>query len=85
MDSIHPLRAYRESRSPKLSVRELARKLGKSSAAVSRWETGKRKPNVDEIARISAKTGIPPEKLRPDLAHLFSARPRTKAARARAA
>jgi transcriptional regulator with XRE-family HTH domain len=74
MDSIHPLRAYREGHSPKLTVRDLARKLGKSSAAVSRWETGKRRPQVDEVPAISAKTGIPPEKLRPDLAHLFARR-----------
>jgi transcriptional regulator with XRE-family HTH domain len=83
MDSIHPLRAYRENHSPKLTVRELARRLGKSSAAVSRWETGKRKPDIGELVGISTATGIPPEKLRPDLASVLG-RPRARPARAAA-
>lgn len=72
MDQIHPLRAYRERQDPPLSQEQLADKLGTSKASVSRWETGERKPEVELVPDISAKTGIPPAELRPDLAALFA-------------
>lgn len=72
MESIHPLKSYRESQSPPLSQEQMAALLGVSKASVSRWETGERKPEQALVPRISAKTGIHPAKLRPDLAGLFS-------------
>lgn len=73
MDDIHPLRAFRERQTPPLSQAALADLLNTTKASVSRWETGKRKPEVELVPSISEKTGIPPGKLRPDLAHLFGA------------
>lgn len=61
----HPLTLYREREG--LGVREFARLLGVSSAAVSRWESGKRSPEPAYVRSISQKTGIPPLELRPDL------------------
>lgn len=84
MDTIHPLRAYRERREPTLTQEQLANFLGVSKASVSRWETGKRKLDEENLlAAISAKTGIPAAKLRPDLAAMFkSAKPRRRPRRA---
>ena len=38
---------------------------------VARWETGIRKIGAEKLSDISAKTGIPRGKLRPDLAALM--------------
>lgn len=73
MDSLHPLRAYRERQDPPLTQEQLAGQLGVSKASVSRWETGERKPEQELVPVISRKTGIPPEELRPDLAFMFAA------------
>ena len=74
MESIHPLRAYRERHQPPLTQEQLAGQLGVSKASVSRWETGERKLELDLLPDISSKTGIPPAKLRPDLAEMFGRR-----------
>lgn len=76
MDSIHPLRAYRERHTPPLTQEQLAEQLGTSKASVSRWETGERKPEPEELLNIAKKTGIAPGALRPDLARIFQMRPR---------
>jgi transcriptional regulator with XRE-family HTH domain len=70
MESIHPLKAFRELR--QLSPADLARLLEVSPAAVSRWESGER--NVDRrlLPKITEKTGISAKELRPDLAELMS-------------
>jgi transcriptional regulator with XRE-family HTH domain len=71
MAQIHPLRAYRERHDPPLSRSQLAKYLGVTAAAVSRWEAGLRKPEEDTLRTIMRKTGIPARDLRPDLAKLL--------------
>ncbi len=50
------LRAYREAR--RLSLRELARRLGISPSAVSQIETGKSRPSVSTLYAIVTELGI---------------------------
>jgi transcriptional regulator with XRE-family HTH domain len=71
MKQVHPLRAYRERQDPPLNRRQLADLLGVSTASVSRWEAGERKPDEEVLLRIVKKTGIPASVLRPDLAELL--------------
>jgi transcriptional regulator with XRE-family HTH domain len=68
--SEHPLKTYRTAEG--LTQAGLAAKLGVTDVTVSRWETGARKIELDLIASISEKTGIPKSALRPDLAAMFS-------------
>lgn len=89
MEHLHPLRAFREAQDPPLSQEQLAALLGVSRVTVTRWESGARKPEPEELPAISKKTGIPAAKLRPDLAELFVSperggpgRPRAASARA---
>jgi transcriptional regulator with XRE-family HTH domain len=72
MEQIHPLRAFREKQVPPLSQEQLADLLGVSRVTVNRWESGARKPEPEELPGISAKTGISPAELRPDLAVLLN-------------
>lgn len=53
-----------------ISQRAIARLLGVSDAAVSKWLAG-RIP-VDRVASVAAVTGIPAAELRPDLAATFA-------------
>lgn len=55
------LKAYREQR--ELSVKGLADELGVSAAAISRWETGERRPHKKYVPIISELTGVPPLEL----------------------
>jgi len=71
MQSIHPLRSYRENHDPKLSQAALAEKLGVNRLTVVRWETGARKIDRSKLSNVASKTGIPKSKLRPDLAELM--------------
>jgi transcriptional regulator with XRE-family HTH domain len=59
------LALYRQALS--LSRAELARRIKTSRANVTRWENGTRKPSPDKLKDIEAVTGIPRQKLRPDL------------------
>ncbi|MFC7343336.1 Scr1 family TA system antitoxin-like transcriptional regulator [Saccharopolyspora griseoalba] len=52
-----------------ISVRELARQLGASHAAVSRWETGARSPKPVDVAAYLARIDAPAE-LRAELVEL---------------
>jgi transcriptional regulator with XRE-family HTH domain len=55
----NPLRRWRDSQPPEGWNRSvLARRLGVSPMAVGNWETGKRKPMVDAVAKIEELTGI---------------------------
>lgn len=78
MENVHPLRAYRERQDPPINRRELAELLGVTTAAVSRWEAGERKPGYNQLVKIMEKTGIPARELRPDFAELM--RPQIEAA-----
>jgi transcriptional regulator with XRE-family HTH domain len=65
----HPIKSYRDL--GKLSQQGLADRLGVTKATVSRWEAHKRKISPAILSQISARTGIPPQKLRADLAALM--------------
>lgn len=71
MECIHPLKAYRRRHDPPLSKSQLAKRLGVSRVAVSRYESGSRKPDLKLLAKFTAETGISAEELRPDLAELM--------------
>lgn len=64
----HPLKTFREKHSPVMSQTDLARLLGVSRGYVLRLENGERQPGLKLLPVIEEKTGIPPKKLRPDLA-----------------
>lgn len=42
----------------KLSTRELGNKIGCSHIAISRWERGIKKPNVDNLIALSCYFGV---------------------------
>ena len=65
----HPLTIWRESQ--RLTHSEFADMVGVNRVTVSRWESGARLIDVTFLSAVAAATGIPPEKLRPDLAALF--------------
>ena len=71
MDHVHPLRAFRDSHSPRLTQGALAKVLGVSRETVARWETGARDIDIDRLPDIERATGIPAAVLRPELAAMF--------------
>jgi transcriptional regulator with XRE-family HTH domain len=71
MESIHPLKAFRESQDPPLSQQQLADLVGVDRVTVTRWESGSRKIEAERLPVIAEKTGIAPSDLRPDLADLM--------------
>lgn len=66
MSNIHPIKAYRESQTPKISQEALGRRIGVTRFTVMRWEEGS---PIDEsrLPDVTRETGIPAKKLRPDL------------------
>lgn len=71
MESIHPLKIFRERQTPPLTQEQLADVLGVSKAAVSRWEAGARRIDDELLPKVSEVTGIPRTELRPDLVRLL--------------
>jgi len=71
MKIAHPLKTYRQKQTPPLSQEQLAKLLNVSRVTVTRWESGARKIDDGKLPIVSAKTGIPRTKLRPDLAALM--------------
>ena len=71
MESIHPLKAFREKQEPPLSQGGLAVLLGVERETVTRWESGARKVSNQKLSDISQRTGIPKRVLRPDLAEIM--------------
>lgn len=67
----HPLTVFRERQDPPLRQSELAKRLRVSRATVSRWESGKRQPEEEQLQVIHEKTGIAPSEIRPRLARLM--------------
>lgn len=67
MNDDNPLRTFRAAQSPPWSQLELASVLGVSGVTISRWETGERKVAPKRLPIIQARTGIEPQKLRPDV------------------
>ena len=68
--SQHPITAYREAAG--LSPKQFAAKIGVSRPTVSRWESGNRKPDREQVEKITKETGIPASALRPDWAELLT-------------
>lgn len=66
MQEVHPLRAYREKRS--LTQSALALDLSVARETIARWENGTRKIDISILGHVASVTGIPANKLRPDLA-----------------
>ncbi|HLH92097.1 MAG TPA: helix-turn-helix transcriptional regulator [Xanthobacteraceae bacterium] len=66
------LKDWREQQNPPLTQSQAARRIGVSRAAWSRWEAGRRKVQGDLVPKVAKKTGIPKERLRPDLVELLS-------------
>lgn len=71
METVHPLKTYRNNQDPPLSQEQLADQLGVARTTVARWETGTRKVDTEKLSDIAEKTGIAPADLRPDLAELL--------------
>lgn len=71
METVHPLRAFRDEQKPRLTQRELAALLGVRRTTVARWETKARKIDRERLLKVSEVTGIAPALLRPDLAELM--------------
>ena len=66
MDAIHPIRAYRERQTPRLSQQQLGEKIGVTRFTIMRWEGGS--PIDDErLDDVVRETGIPAKELKPDL------------------
>jgi DNA-binding XRE family transcriptional regulator len=66
---IHPLRKWRLEN--KKTRDDLAAAVGVSGVTITRWENGARRIPDGKLPVVSAKTGIPRTKLRPDLAALM--------------
>lgn len=63
----HPLREWRKSQTPPLTIEKLAGELNVEPATLSRWETWKRTPSAHDLRRIWEITGIPmQEMVRPE-------------------
>lgn len=73
MAELHPLETYRNNHEPPLSRADLAEMLGVKRATVHRWETHKRKIDLDLLPTVSEITGISQIELRPDLARHMEA------------
>jgi transcriptional regulator with XRE-family HTH domain len=67
----HLIRHYRMAHG--VTLDDLARRIKRSKTALHKMETDKQMIPVDLLPKIAAETGIPPAKLRPDLAKLMEA------------
>lgn len=71
MDDTHPIRAWRHRQEPPVRLRELADRIGTSTANLSRIENAGQPVSEDLLRPLCAATGLPAAILRPDLAVLF--------------
>jgi transcriptional regulator with XRE-family HTH domain len=67
-DSDSALRQWRRRQEPRVSLADLADRLGTTKATLSRLETGEMEMTVPWARRINAETGIPMRDLLPALA-----------------
>jgi transcriptional regulator with XRE-family HTH domain len=65
---MHPFEVYRRRQEPPMTQSALAGRLGVTRAYISLVEAGKRRISVDLMVSAAVRLGIPPSKLRPDLA-----------------
>ena len=56
LDGISPIRAWREFKN--IKMKDLAEKVGVSSAFLSQIETGKRNPTIDTLKKIAENMGV---------------------------
>jgi transcriptional regulator with XRE-family HTH domain len=47
-----------ENTEPKVSAAKFARDLGVSPSLVTHWKKGTRKPGIDQLRKLSKRTGI---------------------------
>lgn len=73
--SDNPIRVFRKSQEPPLSLKVLGARVGVTAATMSRIESGKLALSVSLAKRIAESTGIPMAKLCPDLAPMFQGEP----------
>jgi transcriptional regulator with XRE-family HTH domain len=76
----HPIRIWRLSQTPPITLEGLGKKLGTKKPNLSRIENGLQPVSEALLPKIIAVTGIPAESLRPDLAKLFKDKRRCRAA-----
>lgn len=69
---IHPLRAFRDRQTPRLSQKRLAEIIGVARETIARWESGNRNVDDELLPVVVEKTGIPATELRPDLVKLLA-------------
>lgn len=69
MECTHPIKAYRDRCG--VSQEHLAKQIGASRVAITRWESGARMPGKKYLPKLVAVTGIPLRELRPDIAELM--------------
>ena len=66
MDAARPLTEltdYRKAQTPPMSLADVARLLRVTPAAVSRWERGKRSPNLVTLVKIAQLIDTPASQL----------------------
>lgn len=61
MGSDHPLKTYRESQDPKLTLEALGRDVDASKFTLSRIEHWKQQPSYGLLCRLMARTGLAPD------------------------
>lgn len=57
-NAIHPVRAWRKAQDPEVTLDDLAERLDRKPATVSRWETWKRSPDAADLIKLHQETGI---------------------------
>lgn len=70
--SQHPIRRFRLSRDPTITLADLADQVGTSKANLSRIENGHQEISEALLPKLADVTGIAPGVLRPDLARMFA-------------
>lgn len=63
METDHPLRAWRKSQAPKVTLATLAARVGVTPSHLSEIETGNNEPSLALAITLSKETGIEVEKL----------------------
>lgn len=63
MDQAHPIRTWRKSQTPKVTLAVLAEQVGVTPSHLSEVENGHNKLSLDLAVKLSEKTGIEIAKL----------------------
>ena len=63
MDNEHPIRAWRKSRTPKVTLADLAKRIKVTPSHLSEIENGNNEPSLALAIKLSKETGIDVERL----------------------